>query len=88
MENPLFPQSVAHDWPTVCLERLRHVLERVPNEAPADLAPMEAFALIEWARIAMFAECHATGQGAVALALLKSGATSARDDALADFPAY
>lgn len=58
-------------WAQLCLRRLHRLLELTPEAAPAELTPMEAFALLEWCRITVYAECHEAGLGDAARALLR-----------------
>jgi hypothetical protein len=58
-------------WSQLCLRRLHRLLELTPEAAPAELTPLEAFALLEWCRIAVYAECHAAGAGEAARTLLR-----------------
>lgn len=63
--------TTAPAWSKVCLRRMHRLLELTPEAAPFDLAPMEAFALLEWCRIAVYAECHAAGVGDAARTMLR-----------------
>jgi hypothetical protein len=67
--SPTLPTSST--WPQLCLRRLHRLLELTPEAAPDDLAPIEAFALLEWCRIAVFAECHEAGVGDSATSMLR-----------------
>jgi hypothetical protein len=58
-------------WPHLCLRRLRRLLELTPEAAPYDLTPAEAQALLEWGRIAVFADCHEAGAADAARTMLK-----------------
>lgn len=70
--EPLPPtSSPSLSWPQHCLRRLHRLLEATPEAAPADLAPLEALALLEWCRMAVYADCHAAGVGDTAHALLR-----------------
>jgi hypothetical protein len=71
METTPPAPSRASTWPQFCLRRLHRLLELTPEAAPDDLAPVEAFALLEWCRMAVYAECHAAGVGEAAHAMLK-----------------
>jgi hypothetical protein len=66
------PQSSAEArWQQACLHRLHRLLELTPESAPAGLDEMEALALLEWSRMAVYADCHAAGVGQPAQALLR-----------------
>lgn len=58
-------------WQQACLRRLHRLLELTPEAAPPDLSPLEALALLEWSRMATFADCHAAGAGHSARAMLR-----------------
>jgi hypothetical protein len=60
------------DWPQACLQRLNRLLALTPDAAPADLTPLEALALLEWSRIAVYADCHAAGAGERARVMLRA----------------
>lgn len=66
-----FPTTISATWNQQSLKRLRRVLELTSNEAPRELSQMEAFALIEWCRIAAYADCHAAGVGPTARVMLR-----------------
>jgi hypothetical protein len=71
MDRPPSTSSTT-PWQQHCLHRLHYLLELTPDAAPAGLDEAEAFALIEWCRMAVFSECHEAGVGPLARALLRS----------------
>jgi hypothetical protein len=70
MDSPSSTSSTTQ-WQQQCLHRLHHLLELTPDAAPAGLEAAEAFALIEWCRMAVFSDCHEAGVGPLAQALLR-----------------
>jgi hypothetical protein len=72
MDTTSSATQASPQWQHLCLRRLHHLLELTPNAAPTGLDEVEAFALIEWCRMAVFSECHAAGVGTQARAMLRS----------------
>lgn len=66
---PCIPPST--DWSEVSLHRLHRLLALTPEAAPTELAPLEALALLEWSRMAVYADCHAAGAGDPARVMLR-----------------
>jgi hypothetical protein len=66
---PSIPNSPA--WSHLCLRRLHRLLELTTEAAPYDLSPAEAQALLEWSRIAVFADCYDAGATDAARTMLK-----------------
>jgi hypothetical protein len=64
--------SALSSWQQQSIARLRRFLLLRPEQAPAELTPLEAFALIEWCRMTALADCDAAGVGAEAQALLRA----------------
>ncbi|MCC6628192.1 MAG: hypothetical protein IT340_12420 [Chloroflexi bacterium] len=66
---PRMPPPTA--WSDVSLHRLHRLLALAPEAAPAELTPLEALALLEWSRMAVYADCHAAGAGDPARTMLR-----------------
>jgi hypothetical protein len=70
-EHPSQLTTTAADWAQTSLQRLRYLLEQTPEAAPDGLTALEALALLEWGRMAVYADCHEMGVGDAARQLVR-----------------
>lgn len=70
--TPSVSTTATTDWQQRNLQRLQRLLCLIPEQAPAELTPLEAFALIEWCRMTALADCDASGASAEARHLLRA----------------